>query len=185
MGLVVIQGYEAKDYPPMYPLLADAAFFQGLRQIDYDLFQKTKAKPCPACGGQLDTSHYPRKPRGAGELEDRRFSLCCRKEGCRHRVTPPSLRFFGRKVYSAWVVILVVDFCAELGLSRPVARQTIARWRALWRERLAETHPFMRRARARLSPGTPGSELPGLLLGSFGFPARESWVPILAFFTHS
>jgi hypothetical protein len=100
-------------------------------------------------------------------------------------VTPPSLRFFGRKVYSAWVVILVVDFCAELGLSRPVARQTIARWRALWRERLAETHPFMRRARARLSPGTPGSELPGLLLGSFGFPARESWVPILAFFTHS
>lgn len=166
----------------MYPLHAGEAFFQGLRQIDYDLFLATKAKPCPLCGSKLDVSHFPRKPRGLGEAEEQRFSLCCRREGCRHRVTPRSLRFFGRHIYSAWVVILVLDFCRELGLGRSVARQTLARWRAFWRERLAETHAFMRRARGVLPVGHPPSQSPAGLLGAFGFPARESWIPILKFF---
>jgi hypothetical protein len=166
----------------MYPLHADAAFFQSLRSIDHDVFLATKAKACPQCGGQLDTAHFPRKPRGLGEEEELRFSLCCRREGCRKRLTPPSVRFFGRHVYSAWVVILVVDFCRELGLSRAIARQTLARWRALWRERLAETHAFMRRARGFLPVGHPPCRSPASLLAAFGFPARESWIPILKFF---
>ncbi|HRZ54915.1 MAG TPA: hypothetical protein P5525_05600 [Candidatus Paceibacterota bacterium] len=36
-----------------------------------------------------------------------RFSLCCGKEGCRRRNTPPSVRFLGRWVYAGLVVILV------------------------------------------------------------------------------
>lgn len=167
----------------MYPLSADAAFFQSLRLIDFDLFQATRAKPCPLCGDRLHISNFPRKPRGAGEEERLRFSLCCRREGCRHRVTPPSLRFLGRKVYSAWVVILVLDFARELGLHRPIVRQTITRWRAFWRERLDEQHPFMRRARATLPPGTPATSTPGILLIVFGFPVRSSWVLALRFFT--
>ena len=166
----------------MYPLSADDAFFQSLRDLDYQLFISLKSQPCRRCGGVLDTANYPRKPRGLGENEELRFSLCCRSEECRKRLTPPSLRFFGRKVYSAWVVILALDFYDSLGLSRVIAWQTLARWREFWRERLAESHPFMRNARGQLPPGTPGAELPGALLACFGFPERGTWIPVLKFF---
>ena len=166
----------------MYPLSADDAFFQRLRLLDHDLFLAVKSKPCPRCGGPLDTAHYPRKPRGLGECELKRFSLCCRREGCRHRVTPPSLRFFGRKVYPAWVVILAGDFCRQLGLSRPIARQTLVRWRRFWREWLSESHAFMRRARAWLPPGHPPCNRPAGVLDAFAFPDRDSWIRVLTFF---
>jgi hypothetical protein len=169
----------------MYPLLADAGFFQCLRNLDFEVFSAAKAQPCRLCGGPLDTSHFPRKPRGAGELEEWRFSLCCRREGCRHRVTPPSLRFLGRKVFSAWVVILVLDFSRELGLERSVSRRTLSRLRQFWRERLSEVHPFMRWARGQLAPGTEVTDRPGRLLPCFGFPAPEAWIPVLRFFTHA
>jgi hypothetical protein len=168
----------------MHPLHVDTGFFQRLRELDFELFQETKGKPCPRCRGKLDTSHFPRKPRGLGEQEDRRFSLCCRNEGCRHRVTPPSLRFLGRKVYSAWVVITVLEFAAELGLEAAICRRTLARWREYWRERLGEAHPFMRAARGVLPPGTSPTQLPGPLLPCFGFPSVSSFIPILRFFTH-
>ena len=168
------------------PLLsADDAFFQSLRALDFDLFLVAKSKPCAFCSGPLDTAHFPRKPRGAGEQELKRFSLCCRKEGCRHRVTPPSLRFLGRKVYSAWVVILAVEFSRVLGLGGQISRQTITRWKNFWRERLSEAHPFMRWARGFLPPGTPNSSLPSTCLKALGFPSQESWVAILRFFSHA
>ena len=40
------------------------------------------------------------------EAFGRRFSLCCGREGCRHRATPPSVRFLGRRVYVGAVVIV-------------------------------------------------------------------------------
>jgi hypothetical protein len=169
----------------MYPLTADDAFFQSLRDLDFEIFKAAKAKPCDLCAGRMDTSHYPRKLRGAGEKESQRFSLCCRKEGCRHRVTPPSLRFLGRKIYSAWVVILALEYCRDLGLDRKIARQTIARWKIFWKQRLAETHPFMRWARGLLPPGTPSSDLPSACLKALDFPDRESWIPVLKFFNHA
>jgi hypothetical protein len=168
---------------PMHQLYVNDAFFQTLREIDKTIFLEAKARGCLICGGPLDTSNIPRKPRGLGELEDLRFSLCCRREGCRKRLTPPSLRFFGRKVYPALVVILAVDFCRELGLSQRIARQTLARWRSLWRERLAEPSPFMRRARGFLPPGCKAGTTPGSLTSHFGFPSEYSWIPMLRFFT--
>jgi len=36
-----------------------------------------------------------------------RYSLCCGSEGCRRRVMPPSVRFWGRRVYWAPVVMLI------------------------------------------------------------------------------
>jgi len=33
--------------------------------------------------------------------------FCCAVDGCRSRATPPSLRFLGRKVYLAAIVVLV------------------------------------------------------------------------------
>lgn len=167
----------------MNPLFADDVFFNDLRDLDHDLFLAIKALLCPRCQGKLDTANYPRKPRGLGELESIRFSLCCRTDGCRHRVTPPSLRFLGKKVYSAWVVILF-EFAQELGLSREIARQTLARWRNFWNDSLASDHPFMRAARSFLPPNAPMTNLPSSLLDAFKFRNPEAWIPILRFFTH-
>ena len=166
-------------------LPVDDFFFQSLRELDREIFIKAKEQGCPFCRGPLDTSNIPRKPRGVGESEEFRFSLCCRRDGCRKRVTPPSLRFFGRKIYPAWVVILALDFYDRLGLSREIARQTLARWRRLWSELLSESNPFMSWARAYLPPGAPRCQTPGGLLHYFKFPSRISWVPVLKFFTQS
>jgi len=172
----------------MKPLLADEIFFQRLHDLDRELFLELKAKGCPHCQGRLDTSNIPRKPRGLGEKQERRFSLCCRTESCRKRLTPVSLRFFGRKVYPAWVVILALDFMTQLGLSRTIARQTLGRWRALWRDRLAETSSFMRSARGAIPVGMAGGATPAAFLPAFGFPSRlglESWISVLRFFSHA
>jgi hypothetical protein len=78
------------------------------------------------------------KPRGrachVGPAHDRRFSFCCAVDGCRRRATPPSLRFLGRKVYLAAVVVLVSMM--RHGATEPRLRQltaaasTAGRWRA-------------------------------------------------------
>jgi hypothetical protein len=66
---------------------------------------------CALCCGVLHSARYWRKPRGracdVGPEHDRRFSFCCAVDGCRSRATPPSLRFLGRKVYLATIVVLV------------------------------------------------------------------------------
>lgn len=167
----------------MKPIPADATFFQSLYQFDRDLFLELKAKGCPHCHSPLDTSNYNRKPRGLGEGQALRFSLCCRRRGCRKRLLPPSLRFFGQKVYSLWVVILAIDFAEQLGLSIKILRQTLARWRLFWQERLAETSAFMKWARSFLPPDSGVTQTPKNLVQVFKFPTRESWVPMLKFFT--
>jgi hypothetical protein len=98
-------------------------------------------------------------------------------------VTPASLRFFGRKVYSSWVVILAIDFVKELGLLGHISRQTIARWKDMWRDRLSDKNPFMLKARGFLLPGLPSCDSPGGFLSDFHFPEKSSWIPILKFFT--
>src|SRR5271157_4368665 len=70
--------------------------------------------------GPLHRSDYDRKPRGAliapaGEAFVRRFSLCCGREGCRKRATPPSLRFLGRRVYLGAVVLVASMLAQALG----------------------------------------------------------------------
>lgn len=165
----------------MQNIAANDWFFQELCKKDHEMFLKEKSGRC-SCGGRLDTAHFKRKPRGLGEKEETRYSLCCCVEGCRKRLTPRSLRFFGRKIYVAWVVILAIDFFKELGLSTQMSRQTIARWKNLWRDQLSEQNSFMRRARSLLPPGFPESKSPGALLPIFKFPEKSSWIPILKFF---
>jgi hypothetical protein len=68
---------------------------------------------CPHCGGPVDRADYVRKPRGLKCLEvkqaaKRRFSLCCRREGCRRRVRVTSLRFMSQKVYTFPTIIRCV-----------------------------------------------------------------------------
>lgn len=147
-------------------ILSDPQFFVILFRIDSDLAAKARADRCP-CGGRLDSADYPRKPRAPGVLgreHHRRHSFCC--AGCRRRTTPPSVRFFARRVYAFPVVVLVTALSAGFSGSRlatlrnefGVDRRTLERWRVWWREVFPETR-FWKTARARFSPPVDGAQL--------------------------
>lgn len=76
-----------------------------------DLAAEVHAAGC-RCGGTLHSARYPRKPRGVapsvlGAGYEHRLSFCCSREGCRRRVTLPSVRFFGRRVFLGTAVLLI------------------------------------------------------------------------------
>jgi hypothetical protein len=157
-------------------LLGDSRLYVLLLKCDLDLASETKAAGC-ACGGVLHSARYERKPRGATAGlpagYDRRESFCCAADGCRKRMTPPSVRFLGSKVYLGAVVALISALrhgptarrVAELQRAIGASRRTLARWRTWWTE-VFTTTPFWRAARA-LVPGALSSELPSSLLASF------------------
>jgi hypothetical protein len=168
-----------------------ASFWPFLFSVDQDLAQTTQQKAC-SCGGRLHRANYPRKPRGAEDLPDDyayRFSFCCAREGCRKRVTPPSVRFLGRKVYLFAVVLLVSAMrqgpsprrVRELTQLFGADRRTIARWQAFWREHVPQT-PFWKIARGRLST-LAATVLPRSLMEAFlgsGDPC-QGWGHLLRF----
>jgi hypothetical protein len=94
-----------------HDLLRETSFWLFLVTVDQSIAQEIREKGCPFCGGRLDCSHYRRKPRGGPkDLPEQcryRLRFCCATEGCRKRVTPPSVRFLGRKVYWGAVIILI------------------------------------------------------------------------------
>jgi hypothetical protein len=158
-----------------HELPCGASFWPFLFSVDQDLAQTTRKKGC-ACGGRLHCSNYPRKPRGADDLPDDyayRFSFCCACDGCRKRVTPPSVRFLGRKVYLFAVVLLVSAMrqgpsprrVRELAQLFGADRRTIARWQVFWREHVPQT-PFWKIARGRL-PTLAATVLPQSLMEAF------------------
>jgi hypothetical protein len=159
----------------MYHELPPAAtFWPFLFSVDQDLAQSARQQCC-SCGGRLHRADFPRKPRGAEDLPQDyryRFSFCCERDGCRKRVTPPSVRFLGRKVYLFAVVVLVSAMRQGLSPRRVhelselfgADRRTIARWQVLWREHIPQT-PFWRMARGRLA--MPAATLPRSLLEAF------------------
>ena len=171
-------------------LLADGRLYAMLKHFDEDLAAEQRAWGCPHCGAALHAAPYPRKPRGLprgrnGE-HDRRLSLCCARHGCRRRATPPSLRFLGRKVYVAAVVVLIsalrcwptptrVQCLEELA---GVSRRTILRWRTWWCEVLPDT-PFWRAAAGTLMPPVERSRLPASLLERFAGSAQDRLVSLL------
>jgi hypothetical protein len=118
----------------MYSQQARTEFFQSLLEIDRELASVAKAAGC-VCGGVLDVSNYQRKPRGVGALDhiyETRFSFCCRRDGCRKRVTPASVRFLGRKIYAAMIVVLITMRREWAEAAVEVSRQTARRWRDYW-----------------------------------------------------
>lgn len=145
--------------------IPDINFFDLLDAEDGRVAAAVKAIGCPDCGGRLDRADYPRKPRGgelgaAGEVFDRRRSLCCAQEGCRHRRTPPSLVFLGRRIYLA-ITVVIAAWRSAATTSPP--RRTVARWRT-WFAALRDT-PWWITQRGRLWPPIePAEILPAAIL---------------------
>ena len=170
-----------------------ATFWAFLFSVDQDLAQRAREKTCP-CGGRLHCANYPRKPRGSAEDLPKdyayRFSFCCERDGCRKRVTPPSVRFLGRKVYLFAVVVLVSAMrqgpsprrVHELSKLFGADRRTIARWQLFWREHVPQT-PFWKIARGRLPATAESIILPRSLLEVFlrGDDSCQSWGHFLRF----
>ena len=124
------------------------------------------------------------------EQDRQRFSFCCERDGCRKRLTPPSVRFLGRKVYLGAVFVLISAMrqgptprrVRELSRLFGVDRATIARWQTFWRDRFPQT-PFWKIARARLVPVVEIVSLPYSLVDGFlsRHPPCAGWALLLRF----
>jgi len=167
--------------------LADQKLFQLLEKVDTDVIEEARAKGCLLCGGKLHRSDYERKPRG-GPQWDVRFSLCCAKEGCRRRKTPPSVRFMGRRVYAGLVVVLVSAMTHGLKPERVqrlrevlrIDRRTLERWRQWWLGRFVDSS-FWREARARFLPPLCQKTMPLSLCLRFAVQRRSRLLELLKF----
>jgi hypothetical protein len=176
-----------------HDLFRDASFWLFLFGVDLDLAETVRKERCP-CGGRLDRANYPRKPRGGPddlpEAYRRRLSFCCDREGCRKRVTPPSVRFLGPKVYLGAVVVLVAAMrqgpsprrVRELTRLFGADRRTIARWQVFWREQVPQT-PFWKVARGRVVPAVEIATLPRSLVEALlrTDDERQGWERLLRF----
>jgi hypothetical protein len=156
------------------PIELQREFFEGLTTIDAAIVERAAKEPCRDCGGPLYRCDYPRKPRGgllaiAAETFGRRFSLCCGRDGCRHRVTPPSVRFLGRRVYVGAVVILASAVALAMATASAVVRttgistRTTRRWLRWWRGAFTTSTPFVELS-ARLVPAPERRRVPTSLL---------------------
>ena len=171
-------------------LLTDATLFTALIAIDQDLATTAQAGGCRRCPGRLHHGDYPRKPRGGpADLPtgyETRTSFCCAR--CRKRLTPPSVRFLGRKVYLGVVVLLACVLrqgptpwrVARLQALLGVSADTLARWHRWWRDDFVRT-AFWRAARARFARPVDEGDLPRGLLERFTGDAFTHVVAALRF----
>ena len=173
-------------------LLRDARFYGFQLEVDRQRLAEARAESCRHCGAALHSATFPRKPRGGsfrlGEDHDKRFSLCCERDGCRGRCKPPSLRFLGRKVYLGAVVVVVSamrhgatpERMRKLRDLFGVSRRTVERWRAWWRKAFAES-PFWRIASAAFMPPVKVGLLPASLLERFSGDDEARLMALLRF----
>jgi hypothetical protein len=184
------------------PFELGSEFFERLRAIDQMIIERAAEERCPNCHGSLCRSDYPRKPRWGSWAEaasalERRFSLCCSREGCRRRATPPSVRFLGRRVYAGAVVVLAsaLAVMATRGMTGMVSvvtpkpavvapdagvpGRTIRRWLGWWQGPFTSTASFLQLL-SRLVPPPEYRALPASLLERLGSGAREQVGRLLA-----
>lgn len=158
--------------------LGNASLHALQLRIDQEFAEEARGAGCPVDGGRLHTANYPRKPRGAlcqlGRKEQTRLSLCCANRQCRSRVTPPSVRFLGRRVYLGAAVVLLSTMrhgvtgkrLARLRELYGVCPRTVQRWRKWWREMFPHT-PCWRWLRGQLRTPMAEAPQPDSLLGLF------------------
>ena len=165
-------------------------FFEELTAIDAAILARAAKQACRFCGGPLHRGDYARKPRGglvagAAETFARRFSLCCGREGCRCRATPPSVRFLGRRVYVGAIVIvasvvaLVQAIASAATRATGVPARTTRRWLRWWRGPFVETPVFVEIS-GRLVPAVERRSLPTSILERLLGPATARVQSLLA-----
>jgi hypothetical protein len=171
-------------------VLTDAKLFDALTEIDREVAATAQAGGCRHCSGRLDHADYPRKPRGGppqlSTAYDTRTSFCC--ACCRKRLTPPSVRFLGRKVYLGAIVVLAVVLrqgptpwrVVRLRALIGATADTLARWHRWWRDVFVHT-AFWRAARSRFAPPVDAADLPRSLLERFAGDGVTQTVAILCF----
>lgn len=167
-----------------YP--ADQQLHRLLEKVDADLAQKTQTEGCCRCGDKLYYDSYPRKPRGGPATWDKRYSFTCATH--RHRVTPPSVRFLGPKVYVMVVVVLIsamrhglkAERVQALRESLGIDRRTVERWRAWWLEHFVQS-TFWKAARSRFLPRICEKVIPWSLCETFGVDRRDRLLDLLKF----
>ena len=174
-------------------LLRDVDFWSFLLSIDRDFARIARKNGC-SCGGHLHAGNYFRSPRGGPDGLPKecclRLSLCCGEEGCRKRLTPPSVRFLGPKVYLLSVIFLAAAMRqgpsprarCELSTLFGADRRTIARWQVLWQEHFPQTR-FWKVERARLPHPNEATLLPRALVVAFftSHHPRDDWERLLRF----
>ena len=172
----------------MEKLLKDGLLCKLLEKVDDDLAEEARQGGCEHCAEEkLHRGDYKRQPLG-GPGWDRRRSFNCAKEGCRKRKTPPSVRFLGRRVYAAVVVVLVSAMMHGLKPQRVerlrqelgIDRRTLKRWREWWLENFVQSG-FWKGARARFMPRLDEEILPLSLVEAFGAKRRDGMVKLLMF----
>lgn len=180
-----------------YDFVSQPRFFSFLLEIDQSIAEEAHDRPCRHCGGRLDRGDFMRAgyglPAGAGDDLRRRFSLCCREDGCRRRLMPESLRFLRGVGYVTIVVVLLsaiqhglsAERAAALQANLKVSRQTIRHWLAWWRGDFAVS-PFWKARRGRFPPLFDDGRLPLAILAAFaaahagGEPAAVAMLRFLA-----
>ena len=124
--------------------LYNSTFYLLLVAIDQAFANIAKQEGCPCCGGKLNIANYPRSPFGVPaqfrSMFDERYSLCCNT--CRRRITPQSVRFFGRRWFPAPLLLLISILkrgassrrCAQIKrhLGIVVNPSTWRRWQRWW-----------------------------------------------------
>jgi len=176
-------------------LLQSVSFWEFLFSIDNEFAVAACLAGC-SCGGRLHRADYPRKPQGGPKGLPRectyRLSFCCSLDGCRKRVTPKSVRFLGRKVYFAAVIVLVAAMrqgptprrVHELTKLFDVDSRTIARWQVFWREQFPQT-AFWKVERGQLALLLELDDLPLALRMAFfrddDPDPKENWKRLLSF----
>lgn len=187
-ALLLLLTQNERSSPLSHNYLYDSSFHEFLFAIDQDLSQRARTGNCPFCGGTLHSANYFRHPCGGLHRRAIRFSFCCSKDGCRRRLTPPSMRFFGRRVYlGVWVLLLSV---LRHGLTRErlerlcdhldVSERTLVRWRRWWLRDFAESG-FWRAMRGFFREPVLPERLPSSLVERFVGDEQSRLVAVLRF----
>jgi hypothetical protein len=103
-------------------------------------------------------------------------------------MTPPSVRYLGRRVYLGAVVVLVTAMIGGITAARAarlrewfgVTVRTLTRWRVWWRETFVAS-AFWRGAHGRFMPPVAIERLPASLLERFVGDERTRLLSALAF----
>lgn len=170
-------------------LVSDPILFSSLAFFDAELARETREAGCPHCGEALHQANYPRKPRGVPEDQRSnfsfRFSFCCSR--CRRRVTSPSLRFLGRKVFAGLIVVLascregpISAWFSSVSKAYGISMRTLWRWRSFWVETVPRT-TFWQEAKGRLMPVPDPATLPQALLGALSDWHEDPGIALLRF----